>query len=325
MGFRDALAAVAMLCLGFTIAEEPATAQEFPSRPITVVVGSGPGGMDTFARLIAPSINEQLGQPLVIEHKPGANGVIAVQAVTSAPPDGHTLLFASASTLTINPFVLKAVPYDTLRDFEPVARLVSVPIVWVANPARNFGTLSDMVAYARANPGKLSMGHPGNGSLGHLLEEALKRHNGIDVLLVPFKSAVQANTDAMAGFVDISVDNVGTLLGAIRENKLTALAVTAKSRIAALPQVPSWLEDRIGPFESNGWFVLMAPKGTPRAVVDRLNAAINKAIASPFYRERIDALGADATPLSPAELRDMIAGELKKHETLVRDAGIVPQ
>lgn len=302
-----------------------ARAQSFPTRPITIVVTSGPGGMDTLVRLIGPLVSESLGQPLVIENKPGANGVIGVQQVAAAVPDGHTLLFASISTLTINPFVYKNISYDPLRDLEPIARHVTLPMVWAANPGRGFKSLPDLVAHARAHPGALTMGNPGPGSYGHLLEEALKQKNGIDALVVPFKSAPAAINDVVGGFVDVCVDNISNLSGLLQEGKLTPLAVTSRERASALPQAASWLEDGTGPFEASAWYAFMAPKGTPPAVIERLNTAINQAIGSPTLRQRWVELNGQFTPFMPDGLRAFIKDEMRKYGELAAAAKIVPQ
>lgn len=321
-----ARACIGMLWLAAAWAGAATTqAQEFPTRPITIVVTSGPGGMDTLVRLISPFISERLGQSLVIENKPGANGVIGVQQVAAAPPDGHTLLFASISTLTINPFVYKNISYDPLRDLEPIARHVTLPMVWAANPGKGFKSLPDLIAYARAHPGALTMGNPGPGSYGHLLEEALKQRNGIEALVVPFKSAPAAINDVVGGFVDVCVDNISNLSGLLADGKLTALAVTSRERVTTLPQAASWLEDGTGPFEASAWYAFMAPKGTPRAVIDKLNAVINEAIAAPSVQPRWVELNAQTRLFTPDELRGFIKDELSKYGALAAAAKITPQ
>jgi tripartite-type tricarboxylate transporter receptor subunit TctC len=299
-----------------------ARAQAFPTRPIIVIVPSGPGGMDTTVRLIAPTLEKILGQPIIVENKPGANGMIAVQALKLAKPDGHTLMLATASILAVNPFIFKDVRYDSQADFEPVARHVMVPLVWAANPARGFKSLSDVVAHARANPGRVTMGFPGVGSFPYLIEEAFNRKHGINALLVPFRSAPEADMGAVAGTVDLTVDNVSTIVPLVRAGSLTGLAVTTQERVSSLPDVPSWMEDGTGPFPATGWFAFLAPKGTDPAVITKLNAAINEAVQSEPARERFAIQGAQFAPLSTAGLREFMASEIDKYHHIVQEVGI---
>jgi tripartite-type tricarboxylate transporter receptor subunit TctC len=212
MTWRPTRKTIALLVGAFWMATSPAISQTFPSRPITIIVPSGAGGMDTMVRLIGPALETLLGQPVIIDNKPGANGVIGVQNLKRAEPDGHTLLFATTSILAVNPFVLKSTPYNSLDDFEPVARHVMLPLVWAANPSKGFKSLPDVVAYARANPGKVTMGFGGVGSFPHLLQEAFVRKNGIQALLVPYRSAPEADMGAVSGVVDIAIDNLSTIL-----------------------------------------------------------------------------------------------------------------
>ena len=287
-----------------------------------IVVSSAPGGIDTIARLISTSLGERLGQQVVVENRAGANGIIGVEAVRTAAPDGYTVLFTTISTLVINPFVYKKLPYHPLRDLEPVARHAAIPMLWAANPTKGFKSLRDAVDYAKANPGKLMLANPGNGSFGHLLEEAFRRKNNIDARLIPYKTTPQAMTDTIGGQVDICVDNVSNLTPHIAAGKLVALAVTSRERARSLPNVASWLEDGTGEFEATAWYAFMAPKGTPAAIIQRLNAEINAAIQTPAVEQYLQSVGARFEPFTPQRLHDFIQEELDRYGAIVRSADI---
>lgn len=308
-------------------AHGPATAwaDTYPSRPIKVVVSSAPGGIDAIVRLIAPAMQERAGQAIVVDNKAGANGILGVQAVTSSAADGYTVLFTTISTLTINPFVYQSLPYQPLKDLEPIALHATLPMVWASHPARGFKSLKDVVAFAKANPGKLMVGNPGNGSFGHLLQEALRKKHGIDITLVPFKTTPQAMTETLAGRVDLCVDNVSNLLPHLKDGKLAALAVTSRQRSSALPNVASWLEDGTGDFEAVAWYAFMAPKGTPQAIVQKLNADITAAIQSPAAQKYLQAAGAQFQPRTPEQVREFIQAELGKYGPIAKGANITLQ
>jgi tripartite-type tricarboxylate transporter receptor subunit TctC len=281
--------------------------------------------MDTLVRLIAPAVSQELGQPLVVDNKPGANGLIGVRALMRAEPDGYTVLFATVSILAINPFIYKNIPYDTLRDLKPVARHAMFPFIIASYAPRGFKNLGDVAAYSRAHPDDLKLGHPGIGSFGHLLEESFLRKQGLTGLLVPFSSAPQANTGAAGGVVDVVVDNASSLASLVTDGRLTPLAVTTAERSPVYPDVPSWLEDGTGPFAASAWYAFLAPAKTPDAVVQKLNAAINRALMLPEVQERIRMLGGTFTPQSPEELATFIGSELDKYRAVVREIGVKPE
>jgi tripartite-type tricarboxylate transporter receptor subunit TctC len=317
---RAALAATAAMLAWMTPGW--AIAQAWPTSPVRIVVSSAPGGIDTIVRLIGPSLTERLGQQVVVENRPGANGILGVEAVKSAAPDGHTVLFTTISTLVINPFVYKKLPYHPLRDLEPVARHAAIPMLWVAHPATRFKSLRDVVNYARAHPGKLTFANSGNGSFSHLLEEAFRRKNGIDARLVPYKTTPQAMVDTIGGHVDIVVDNVSNLTQHIVSGKLVPLGVTSRERARSLPNVASWLEDGTGEFEAIAWYAFMAPKGTPAAIVQRLNTEINAAIQLPSAQQYLQSIGAKFDPFTPRRLHDFIQEELDRYGAIVRSANV---
>jgi tripartite-type tricarboxylate transporter receptor subunit TctC len=302
-----------------------AGAQTFPNRPITVLVPSGPGGVDTMVRLIGPEVGKDLGQPLIIENRPGANGLIGMRGLMRAEPDGYTLIFATISIMAINPFIYKNIPYNSVDDFKPVSRYAIFPFVFAANPKMGFKSMGDLIAYGKQHPDALKFGNPGNGSAGYLLQEAFLRKHGIKALLVPFSSAPQANMGAMQGTVDVTVDNASSLAGFISDGTLPPLAVTTDKRSASIPNVPSWLEDGSGPFAASAWYLFLAPKGTPDEVVNKLNVSFNRALADPTVQQRLKDLGGTFEPLSPAETRSFIASELEKYGNVVKEIGLTPE
>lgn len=316
-----AAAIAATLVFSFTAHAQ----QTYPDKPVRVVVSSAPGGIDTIVRLIAPVLQERTGQAFVVDNKAGANGVIGVQAVTSAPPDGYTILFTTISTLTINPFVYANLPYRPLQDLEPIALHATLPMVWVSHPSRGFKSLRDVVNYAKANPGKLNVGNPGNGSFGHLLQEALRKKHNIEITLIPFKTAPQAMTETLTGRVDLCVDNISNLIPHINQGRLTPLAVTSRQRSSALPGVVSWLEDGSGDFEAVAWYAFMAPKGTPQAVIQKLNTDITAAIEGPAAQRYLQSTGAQFVARSPAKVREFIQSELEKYGSIARSADVSVQ
>jgi len=294
----------------------------FPNKPIKVVVGSAPGGIDTIMRLIGPALQDISGQPYVIENKVGANGIVGVQAVMSSPPDGYTILFTTISTMTINPFVYANLPYHPLRDLEPIALHASLPMVWAAYPETGFKSLKDVVDYARINPGLLNVANPGNGSFGHLIEEAFRKKHNIDITLVPFKTTVQAMTETLTGRVHICVDNLSNLKPHFDQRRLTALALTSRQRSVVVPNVPTWFEDQTGDFEAVAWYAFMAPKGTPVSVLHKLNKDITSAIQAPAAEKYLTSTGAQFFPRSPEKVREFIQSELDKFGAIAKAANI---
>ena len=234
-------------------------------------------------------------------------------------------MFTTISTLTINPFVYKDLPYDPLRDLEPVARHASLPMVWVAHPGKSFKSLRDVVDYAKSNRDKLTFANSGSGSFSHLLEEAFKKKHAVDVLLVPLKTTPQAIIETVSGRMEVCVDNISNLAPHINSGKLVALAVTSRERAASMPNVPSWLEDGSGDFEAEAWYAFMAPKGTPPAIVQKLNVEFTAAIQEAKAQQYLQSVGARFDPLSPAKLREFMQGELDKYGAIARGAKITMQ
>jgi tripartite-type tricarboxylate transporter receptor subunit TctC len=278
----------------------PAFAQGYPTKPIRLVVPFPPGGLiDTMARLVAPSLAKELGQPLVVENKPGAGGGIGAADVARAAPDGHTLLMASPP-LTIAPAIYKSLPYNP-ADIQAIALFGQLPNVLLVNPESGINSVKDLVERARTSPGKLNYGSNGNGTTIHLSSELLKSQAGIHVVHIPYRGTAMANLALMSKEVDMMFDNLPPALPHVRAGKMRALAVTTASRNPALPDVPTMMESGYPDFQVSSWFGLATPRGTPPEVATRLQAALQKVIAQPEVSEAIARTGATPRFMDSAE------------------------
>lgn len=294
----------------------------WPSKPIKVVVPFAAGSTtDIIARAISDKMAQSLGQPVVVENKGGASGTIGQAQVATAAPDGYTLMIHSSSH-TVSPHTFAKLPFDTIADFVPVTPISSTPNVLVIAPAKNIKTLQDLLAYARANPGKLNFASAGQGSATHLNAEKFKLAARIDAQNVPFKGSAEAVTEVMAGRVDYYFSPIAPVIGQIRNGQLVPLAVGSPKRAAALPQVPTTAEAGVPGSEFNFWIGMFAPKGTPAAIVERLQDEVVKALATPEVKERFAALGADAWTLEPAAFDAYVRDEIRSNAALVKAAGL---
>jgi tripartite-type tricarboxylate transporter receptor subunit TctC len=301
-----------------------AWAQGYPTRPVTLMVFTpAGGGPDITARLIGQSLSQRLGQPVVIENRPGAGGNLALQAVANAPADGHTLLLVAAPH-TVNVTLYEKANVNVLRDIVPVAGINIANFVLVVAPSLPARTLAEFIAYAKANPGKVNMTSSGTGNLSHLAGEQFKLMAGIDMVHVPYRGAVGAHTGLMAGDVHVMIDDVISALPHIQAGRLRALAVTKPERWKVLPDVPAMAEFVPG-YAMSGWLGVGAPKGTPAAIVDRLNTAINAVLAEPAIVARFADLGSDALAGSPADFGKFLAEETEKWGKVIRAANIKPE
>lgn len=262
------------------------TTGAWPDRPIRfVVAGPAGGGMDTYVRLVATQVQASLKQTVIVENKPGANGLIGNDAVAKAPKDGYAFLFTASSSIAINPLVVAKMPYDTEKDLTPVAQLGAGGILLMTNPGTGFRNLADLVKYAKANPGKLSYGTWGNGSTGHLVMEGIKRTYGIFMPHIPYRSTAAEVMDLLADTLPVAFTDIASPLPHIRSGKLVALGATGSARGPALPDVPTLAEQGYK-FDAEGWFGVFAPGGTPPAIVARMNEEIGKALAMPETKQR---------------------------------------
>jgi tripartite-type tricarboxylate transporter receptor subunit TctC len=298
-----------------------AAGAQFPQRPIRLIVPNPPGGAtDTLARVIAPALGDALGQPIVIENRPGANGNVAMEIAAKAPADGYTLLIAADAQIVINPHFYRALPFDTLKDLAPVASLVNTQMVLAVNPSLPVNTLPEFIEYAkRANP-PLAYASIGNGSQHHLVMEMLKQRAGIDLLHVPFKGGGPATTALIAGEVAAAFGG-NSVTGHVRAGRLRALAVAGKQRSAAFPDVPRLAEFFPG-LEVTPWLALFAPAGTPEPIVARLRDATNKALADPATAEKIRRVGGLAPYAStPEEFAALLRAEYARYGEVVNAVG----
>ncbi|MGH8700125.1 MAG: Bug family tripartite tricarboxylate transporter substrate binding protein [Burkholderiales bacterium] len=315
----DKLFAVAALLAVFACAG--AVAQSYPSRPVRLIIGLPPGGStDVMGRIVAAKLSERLGQQVVVDNRAGASGTIGIQLVVNSQPDGHTLIMAAGSWGTISS--LFKLPFDLQRDLAPIAFIGTSPYVLVVQPALPVKTVADLVAHARANPGKLNFAGSTPGSLQRLAGELLKRTTGFDMLYVPYKGTGQVMPDLLGGRLDVAIDNVLILTPYIKKGQLRALGVTSSKRSVIFPELPTLAETGVPGFHAVGWFGVFAVAKTPPAIVTRLNRDITALMQEPETRDRLLAQGAEPQPGSPEELRRYLAGEIEKWGKVIREAGI---
>ncbi|SRR6266851_3608849 len=301
-----------------------ARAQAYPTRPVRIVVGFPAGGVaDIFARLIGQWLSERLGQPFIIENRPGASGNIGTEAVVRAAPDGYTLHLTGASD-AINATIYEKLNFNFIRDIAPVASLVKVPLVMVVNPSVPAKSVPEFIAYAKANPGKINLASAGNGTSLHVAGELFKMMAGINMLHVPYRGAAPAITDLIGGQVQVMFDVMPSSIEYVRAGKLRALAVTTALRSEALPEVPT-VGDFVAGYEASTWFGVAAPRNTPTEMVDVLNREINAGLADPKMKARLADLGGTVLPGSPADFGKLIADETEKWAKVIKFAGIKPQ
>ncbi|MDO9436312.1 tripartite tricarboxylate transporter substrate binding protein [Hydrogenophaga sp.] len=281
----------------------------WPSRPIRIVVAGSPGAAgDTFARLIANALQGDLKTPVVVEPKPGANGLIAADSVAKAAGDGYTLLFAPSSAILINPVVMEKMPYNPEKDLVPVTQVGAAGVLLVANPTTGFKNLNDMVAYAKANPGKLTYGSWGNGSTGHLVMEGIKARYGLDMPHVPYKTLATEVVDLLANNISVGFTDIASPLPHVRGGRLTALGQTGSQRWPATRDLPTLTEQGYS-FDADGWYGVFAPAGTPQAVIDRLNQEINRLQGGDEIRQKMEGQNMIVTPNQTAK---QFAASIKK-------------
>ena len=298
-----------------------ARAQAYPSRPVRIVVGFAAGGpTDIIARLIGQWLSERLGQQFVIENRPGAAGKIATEAVVRAPPDGYTLLQVSTSA-AINATLYGKLNYDFIRDIVPVAGIIRAPGVVVVNPTVSARTIPELIAYAKANPGKLTMASPGTGSSPHLAGELFKTMTGVNITLVSYRGDAPAITDLLAGQVQMMIPAPAAFIEYIRAGKVRALAVTTSTRWEGLPDIPT-VSEFVPGYEASFWWGVGAPKNTPAEIMDRLNKEINAGLADPKMKARLADLGGTVLPGTPADFGKLIADDTEKWAKVIRAANI---
>jgi tripartite-type tricarboxylate transporter receptor subunit TctC len=314
--------ALAAAALAFGALVAPAAAQGFPSKPVKLVIPFPPGGsLDNVGRLLAQKLSESWGQQVVIENKPGAGGNIGADAVAKSPADGYTVVMGALSTHAVNPSLYKTMPYDAVRDFAPLSLVATTPNVLIVKAGMPIASVKDLVAYAKANPGKTNFGSGSNGSAGHLAGELFKLETGTDVMHIPYKGGAPALQALLAGDTQFMFDNLANAMAQVKGGTVRAIAVTTAQRSKLAPDLPTMAEASLPGFDISTWFGLMAPAGTPPEVVARWNEGIGKALNSPDVREKMLAQGAEPAPMTPTEFAAFIARERDKYARIVKASG----
>jgi tripartite-type tricarboxylate transporter receptor subunit TctC len=307
------------------IVAECALAQPYPTRPIRLVVASSAGGAsDILARMLGQKLAEELGQQVVIDNRGGASGVIGTDIVAKAMPDGYTLLIIQPS-LTINPSMIRKLPYDAIRDFAPVSLVVDAAQIMTVNPSVPAKNVKDLIALAKSRPGQLMFGSPGVGTSPHLTAELFKVKTGVDMPQVPFKGSGPAFVSLISGEVSAAFSTVLSAMPHIKSGKIRALGVTTLKRVQVVPEVPTIAESGVPDFETSQWFGILAPAGTPRRIVDRLYQALLRGSTSPEVKDRLTAQAVEVVNKKPEEFASVIKRELVQWAEVIKAAGIKPQ
>lgn len=302
----------------------PAHAQDaYPSKIIRLVVPFAPGGSaDAAARILAPKLAEKLGQPVVVDNRPGAGGGLAITQVAKSPADGYTILLAAAGALTIAPNLNANLGYNPVTDLQPITGFARIPFVLVANSDAGMSTPQDVIKYAKANPGKLSFGSTGNATAQHIAGEMMMAQSQSFIVHVPYRGSGPAAVAAMSGEVQLAVVDLAAVIGQRNNPKIKLVATMGKTRSPLVPDVPTLSESSLPGFDVTGWFGLFAPAKTPAPIVTRLNAEIVALLRSPEFGERFKALGMEPQPSSSEALRDQVRGESASYATIIKRAGI---
>lgn len=324
--FQALLPARLGLILAAGIASGAAYAQAYPARPVTVVIGNAPGNAsDILARQIGEELKNALKQSFVMLNRPGANGSIAVDSFRRAKPDGYTLMFASMTMAVVNPHVQADARYNSAEDFEPIARLVQQPLLWAIGKPGKFRSLQEIVDYARKNPDVLRVARLGYGGSTHLVSTALMAKQNIQFSIIGFVAGSDAYSALRRGDVEVLVDLPQPLLPRIQSGDLLPLAVTSASRLKALPDVPTWIEQGVMDAPLTAWYAFMAPKGTPSEIIDLLNTEINRVLVSPRLRQRFEEVGGIVEPIRPDELRRFMREEDQRWGQIIKSANLKPE
>jgi tripartite-type tricarboxylate transporter receptor subunit TctC len=300
----------------------PAPAQDYPTKPVRIIVPFAPGGVDVTARLIADRLTASLGQPFIVENRPGAGGSVGAKVVVSSEPDGYTLMFSTPGPVVVSPLINRNAGYDTLKSFAPVAIVSQSPLLLVVHPSVPAKTVQELVAHAKANPGRVHFPSPGFGTQPHLVGEMFKSTTGAQLVHVPYRGSAPAITDLLAGQMQIYFDNFANVLQHVQSGKLKALAVTGDARVRQLPDVPTMGQSGYDGIAATYWNGLLAPAGTSAVIVAKLNAAVNQALATPEVRTALQKLGSDPKSGTSQEFAGFITAEVQRWSKVVRDANI---
>jgi tripartite-type tricarboxylate transporter receptor subunit TctC len=313
------------LALMLAMASFASAAQDYPTRPVKIVVPYGVGGSaDVYGRFLAAKLSDSLGQPFVIENRPGGGAVIGTDAVAKSAPDGYTLLVMS-NTHTVNETLIPNKPYDLMKDLAPVTGINSQDLLLVMNPKVPAANLREFIAYAKKNPGKLNYASSGPGTPYHMAGELFKHMAGVDIVHIPHKGSDQARTAVLGGQVDIMFDAISTIVSHVHSGRLKALGTSGKSRSSVTPDIPTVSEAGVPGYEATIWLGLMAPSGTPRPVIDKLNGAVNKVINSPEVKQNWAKQGAVPMGMSPDAFEKFMRADVQKWAKLVKETGMKVQ
>ena len=327
MSVRVPIVVAGLLAAGAALAQTAAltTTQPYPTKAVRVIVPFAPGGTnDVLGRIVAEKLGERLAQSFVVDNRAGANSVVGSEIVARANPDGYTLLIVSAG-FAVNPSISRALPYDTERDFAPIGLVGGGPYLMVVHPSVPAKTVREFVAWVKLRPGQVNYASVGAGSPPHLAAELLRITAGIDMQHIPYKGGAAVLPDLMAGRVSMFFGSISTLQPHVQAAKLRAIAVTTAQRASAMPELPTFIESGLAGYEVNGWYGLLAPGKTPRAIVNRLNGELRQVLADPETQARITASGMDAAPGTAEEFAALIRSEIVKWAKVVRAAGIKPE
>lgn len=312
-----------LVIAGLVTASNLVAAQSFPDKTITLVVPNPPGGLvDTSARLLSEPLTRVIGQPVVVDNKPGASGNIAYQYVANAKPDGYALLISYSGYHVGNPSLMDKLPWDPVKDFSPIALLTVSTNVIAVHPSVPVNNLKEFIAYAKANPGKLNYASQGNGSVSHIGTEMFKQSTGVDMVHVPYKGSGPAIQDVLAGQVQVFISTPPSLMQHIQSGKLKGLAVTGKNRHPGMPNVPTTAEAGLPSFQLESWVGLFAPAKTPEPIVNKLADAVKRSLALPEVKERADAAGVEIRYLNPAATEALVKKELPYWNKVIKSANI---
>ncbi len=318
---RQIIAGAASLAAPFIWSGPARAADPYPSKVITIVVPQAPGGAnDVIGRALAQRLSAVIGGPVIVENRQGAGGNLGTAYVARQPKDGHTLLLNAQSVQTINPFLYRKVPFDPVKDFDPVMVVGVAPYMLAVNPSVPAKNLRELVALAKASPGKFNYASAGNGTVNHLLGEMLKNAAGIDIVHVPYRGAAQAATDVVAGQVPMTFGSLAGLMPFVRSGQLRALGACTEKRTQLAPDMPT-LAETIPGLYANAWYGLFVPAGTPKEIVTKLNAEIIKLMDNPEMRERLVGLGVESAPGTPEQLASLISEDLVRWAKIVKDSG----
>jgi tripartite-type tricarboxylate transporter receptor subunit TctC len=315
--------ACAAAAIGIAALAAPfAHAQSYPTKPITLIVPFPPGGpTDLVARVLAQTMSGQMGQQIIVDNRGGANGNIGSAAVAKAAPDGYTVLY-NTSSITLSPALYKSLPYDVQRDLAPVGLTATVPLALVINPAIPANNVKEFIAYAKANPGKLSYGSAGNGNITHLGAFQFLQANGIQAVHIPYKGSAPADADLVGGQIQFMTDTINSVAGFVREKRLRLLAVTTTKRTSLFPDTPTMAESGLPGFDVSAWQGLMVPANTPEPIIKRLNTEMGKALQNPEVLKKLAAQGAIPLGSTPQEYGDYIKAELTRWSAIVKQTGV---